>query len=72
MRSLLYNSKDIILNPLSLKCPSSQEKFLNSTQVESTPVHTEGVAPLAEWGAQGSHKTPPDWWMQPALVPVQI
>ena len=72
MRLFPYNFKDLVLNPLRLKGPSCEVKVLNSIQVESTPVHTCTGGWSAECGAQGSCKTPPDWWEQPALVPVQI
>ena len=73
MRLSPYNFKDIVLNPLRLKGPSCEVKVLNSIRVDSIPVHTcTGRGGSAEWGAQGSCKTPPDWWVQLTLVPVQI
>lgn len=64
MRLSPYNFKDIVLNPLRLKVPSCEVKVLNSIRVDSIPVHTctgGGGVWSAEWGAQGSCKTPPGW-----------
>lgn len=72
MRLLPCDFKDSILNLLRLQGPSNEVKVLNSTQVKCTCSHLQWVGVLTEWGARGSHKMPPDWWVEPSLAPIQI